>query len=87
MVHSAIESATAAAISGTLSEKLRVVLLEAATKLVAALQKPEDAITKLAYQVSRQPLQDYVQADQCRLSLLYSWPREPCWNWMFSNTL
>ncbi|KAJ8117929.1 hypothetical protein OPT61_g973 [Boeremia exigua] len=49
-IRSAIESATAAAINGTLAEKSRVILLEAATKLVAALQKPEDAITKLAYQ-------------------------------------
>ena len=48
---SIIDSVTTAAVNGTLPEKLRVILLEAATKLVAALQKPEDAITKLAYQV------------------------------------
>lgn len=50
---SIIESVTASAVNGTLPEKLRVTLLEAATKLVVALQKPEDAITKLAYQVLR----------------------------------
>lgn len=49
---SVIESVTVAALNGTLSEKLRVALLEVATKLVAALQKPEDAITQLAYQPS-----------------------------------
>lgn len=48
---SIIESVTTAAVNGVLPEKLRVTLLEAATKLVVALQKPEDAITKLAYQV------------------------------------
>lgn len=45
-----IEAATAATIAGTLPEKMRVALLEAAAKLVAALQKPEDVITKMAYQ-------------------------------------
>jgi hypothetical protein len=48
---SVIDSVTTVAVNGTLPENLRVTLLEAATKLVAALQKPEDAITKLAYQV------------------------------------
>jgi hypothetical protein len=48
---SMIDSVTAAAVSGSISERLRVTLLDAATKLVAALEKPEDAITKLAYQV------------------------------------
>ncbi|KAJ4371749.1 hypothetical protein N0V86_008302 [Didymella sp. IMI 355093] len=47
---SVLESLTSAALGGSLSEKLRVTLLEAATRLVNALQKPEDAITKLAYQ-------------------------------------
>lgn len=46
-----IESVTAAATNGTLPERVRVTMLEAATKLVAVLQKPEDTITKLAYQV------------------------------------
>jgi hypothetical protein len=46
-----IDSVTAAAVSGSISERLRVTLLDAATKLVVALEKPEDAITKLAYQV------------------------------------
>jgi hypothetical protein len=46
-----IDSVTAAAVNGSISERLRVTLLDAATKLVAALEKPEDAITKLAYQV------------------------------------
>jgi hypothetical protein len=50
-VQSVIESVTTAAVNGSVPEKLRVTLLEAATKLVAALQKPEDAITRLAYQV------------------------------------
>lgn len=48
---SIIDLVTTAAVNGTLPEQLRVILLEAATKLVAALQKPDDAITKLAYQV------------------------------------
>jgi hypothetical protein len=48
---SIIDSATAAAVNGNISERVRVTLLDAATKLVAALQRPEDAITKLAYQV------------------------------------
>ena len=48
---STIDSVTAAATNGSLPEYLRVSLLGAATKLVAALEKPEDAITKLAYQV------------------------------------
>jgi hypothetical protein len=46
-----IDSVTAAAVSGSISERLRVTLLDAATKLVVALEKPEDVITKLAYQV------------------------------------
>lgn len=48
---SGLESATTAATIGTLPEALRVTLLETATKLVTTLQKPEDAITKLAYWV------------------------------------
>ena len=56
---SIIDSVTAAAVNNALSEKLRVTLLEAATKLVAALQKPEDAITKLAYQVLQRPCWDH----------------------------
>jgi hypothetical protein len=48
---STIDLVTAAAVNGTLSEELRVALLEATNKLVAVLEKPEDAITKLAYQV------------------------------------
>jgi hypothetical protein len=48
---SVIDSVTTAAINGNISERLRVTLLDAATKLVAALQRPEDTITKLAYQV------------------------------------
>ncbi|KAF9697583.1 hypothetical protein EKO04_004422 [Ascochyta lentis] len=51
-VRAVMESATTAAVNGTLPEQQRVALLEAATKLVAALQKPEDAITRLAYQPS-----------------------------------
>jgi hypothetical protein len=46
-----LDLVTSAALGGTLSERLRVSLMEAANKLVAALQKLEDAITKLAYQV------------------------------------
>ncbi|KAF2998612.1 hypothetical protein E8E13_007005 [Curvularia kusanoi] len=49
-VDSMFDSLTAAAVNGSLSEKARVDILEAATKLITALQKPEDAITKLAYQ-------------------------------------
>jgi hypothetical protein len=50
-VRSVVDSVTTVAVNGTLSEELRVALLGAAIKLAAALQKPEDAITKLAYQV------------------------------------
>ena len=48
---STIDLVTAAAVNGTLSEELRVTLLAATNKLVAVLEKPEDAITKLANQV------------------------------------
>ena len=48
-LHQAIDAATLAAT--TIPEASRVALLEAATKLVSALQKPEDALTKLAYWV------------------------------------
>ena len=48
---SMIDSVKEAAVSGSIPERLRVTLLDAATKLVAALERPEDAITKLAYQV------------------------------------
>jgi hypothetical protein len=50
-VTNAIESATKSATSGGLAETSRVALLDAATKLVNALQKPEDAITRLAWWV------------------------------------
>jgi hypothetical protein len=50
-VRSVVDSVTTVAVNGTLSEELRVALLGAAIKLAAALQKPEDAITKLTYQV------------------------------------
>lgn len=36
-----IDSVTSAAVKDAIPEQLRVTLLEAATKLVAALQKPE----------------------------------------------
>lgn len=74
---SIIELATTAAINGTLSEKLRVTLLEAATKLVAALQKPEDAITKLAYQV-RQATSLKICADGRLPSRPSLWQLELC---------
>jgi len=47
----AIDTATALATEGSIDEGSRIVVLEAATKLVTVLQKPEDAITKLAYWV------------------------------------
>lgn len=45
------ERATGNVASGAFGENERVKLLEAATKLVASLSKPEDLITKMAYQV------------------------------------
>jgi len=48
-LHQAISAATLTA--NTIPDATRVALLEAATKLVSALQKPEDALTKLAYWV------------------------------------
>lgn len=48
-LHQGINNATL--VASTIPEALRVALLEAATKLVSALQKPEDALTKLAYWV------------------------------------
>jgi len=48
-LHQAISAATLTA--NTIPGATRVALLEAATKLVNALQKPEDALTKLAYWV------------------------------------
>lgn len=50
-VQKAIESATAVVQSGGIAERLRVTLLEATRKLLVALEKSEDVITKMAYQV------------------------------------
>jgi hypothetical protein len=63
VVRQAIESATAAATSSSIPEQLRVTLLEAASKLVVALSKPEDVITKMAYQVSRAILPQLAAVD------------------------
>ncbi|KAI9708218.1 MAG: hypothetical protein M1820_004172 [Bogoriella megaspora] len=48
-LQNALESAVSLAKNGELSETARVNLLEATTKLTIALQKPEDALIKLAY--------------------------------------
>lgn len=81
-VCSVINSVTAAAVSGKLSEQLRVTLLEAATKLVAALQRPEDAITKLAYQVRSafERISRFLLVLISILSLRSSWQLEPFLN-------
>lgn len=41
---------------GTLPEQARMEALQAATKLAAALEKPEDALLKIAYSVRSSPL-------------------------------
>lgn len=50
----AIKAATSLATSSQIEEQARVTLLKAANELVTALEKPEDALTKLAYSVGVQ---------------------------------
>jgi len=52
-IREALESSIALAQSLEIVESERVELLKAANKLVRALEKPEDALYKLAYSVCR----------------------------------